>query len=129
MRPWLAPVVSVGLTLCFSARAQGQAVFHAGSERFLIDHNRIFVELSFVRPDGIIRRALAFVDSGDPNFEFTSDLAKELGLDKHNPIRVRFGDMDLNINPRIETSADEGKSMFAGMVVEANLPASVLDQI
>ena len=128
MRPWLAPLLSVGLTLCFSARSQGQAASHAGSERFLIDHNRIFVELSFVRPDGSIRRALAFVDSGDPNFEFTSGLAKELGLDKGNPIRVRFGNIDLDVNPRIEARADEGKSMFAGMVVEANLPASVLDQ-
>lgn len=128
MRSWLAPLVCVGLTLCFSARSQGQTFFHAGSERFLIDHNRIFVEVSFVRSDGSIRKALAFVDSGDPAFEVTSGLANELGLDKGNPIHVRFRDIDLDVNPRIETSADEGKSLFAGMVVEANLPASVLDQ-
>jgi hypothetical protein len=128
MRSWLAPVVSVGLMFCFTARLQGQANSRSVSEHFLIDHNRIFVELEFVRPDASIRKTLAFVDSGDPNFEFTAALARELGLDRGNPIRVRFAGMDLNASPKIQASTDEGKTIFAGMVVEANLPSTVLDQ-
>lgn len=128
MRSWLASFVSVGLIFCSGAHSQAQVMSRGASEPFLIDHNRIFVELSFVRPDGSIRKTLAFVDSGDPSFEFTSGLAKELGLDKHGAIRVRFGGMDLNVNPKTEASADEDKSMFAGMAVEANLPSTVLDR-
>ena len=128
MGSWLAGIVSVGLMFCLGARSQGQAISRSASEHFLIDHNRIFVELEFVRPDRSIRNALAFIDSGDPNFEFTAGLAKELGLDKDNPIRARFGGMDLNVTPKIQARADEGESIFAGMVVEANLPSTVLAQ-
>lgn len=78
MRSWLAPVVTVGLMLCFAVRSHTQDISHTGSERFLIHHNRIFVELSVIRPYGSIREELAFVDSGDLNFEFTSGLAKDL---------------------------------------------------
>ena len=122
------PIVGTVLSLCVAASVQGQAKSRSASEHFLIDHNRIFVELEFVRPDGSNREALAFMDSGDPNFEFTASLANELGLDKNNPIRARFGGMNLHVDPKIVASADEGATMFAGMVVEANLPSTVLDQ-
>ena len=128
MRFCRAAIPALILAFWFAARAQSQATPRSASERFLIDHNRIFVELRFVRPDGSIRKALAFMDSGDPNFEFSASLAKELGLDKNNPIRARFGRMNLDVDPKIVASADEGKSMFAGMVVEANLPSTVLDK-
>lgn len=128
MRFSRAAIMAIILASCFAARAQGRVADRIASERFLIDHNRIFVELAFVRPDGGIRKVLAFVDSGDPNFEFTAGLAKELGLDKYHPIRARFGEMNLDIDPKILASTDEGRTIFAGMVVEANLPSTVLDQ-
>lgn len=79
MRFWLAFIVNAGLMLCSAARSQAQGISRSASEPFLIDHNRIFAELNFIRPDRSIRKTLAFVDSGDPSFEFTSSLAKELG--------------------------------------------------
>ena len=105
MRFCLASILGTSLIFCFAARAQGQGTSGSASEYFLIDHNRIFVELEFVRPDGTLRKALAFVDNGDPAFEFTSGLVKELGLEKDNPVRVRFAGMDLNVNPKIDASA------------------------
>jgi len=129
MRFCFTPILNITIMIgCLAASAQGQAKSRSANGHFLIDHNRIFVELGFIRPDGSVRKTLAYVDSGDPNFEFTSRLAKELGVDKNNPIRARFAGMDLKVNPQIEASASETESMAAGMTVEANLPSTVLDQ-
>lgn len=84
--------------------------------------------MQFVRPDGTLRKTLAYVDTGDADFEFTASLVKELGLESGQPIRARFGGMDLKVSPSIKASGSEGKSMAAGMTLEANLPATVLDQ-
>jgi hypothetical protein len=43
---------------------------------FLLDHNRVFVDLDFVRPDGTNRRA-RFLHSGGPVTIHAFDLAKE----------------------------------------------------
>ncbi|HKW88499.1 MAG TPA: hypothetical protein VJN21_07055 [Candidatus Acidoferrales bacterium] len=116
------------LAAILACRAAGQTNAMSVSEPFLINHNRIFVEMEFVRPDGTSRKALAFVDSGDPGFEFMQPLARELGIERGRGVRARFGRMDLKIPANIETSSEQGETMFAGMKVEANLPARVLAQ-
>ncbi|MHB8754700.1 MAG: hypothetical protein ACYC92_07050 [Candidatus Acidiferrales bacterium] len=100
----------------------------SASEPFLIDHNRIFVELEFARPDGSLRKTLAFVDTGDPEFEFTRSLADDLHLDKKTGLQVRFGGIPLKVSCNIKANVYGGKSTFPGMVVEANLPSTILDQ-
>jgi hypothetical protein len=40
-----------------------------GKTTFVIDGDRIYAELGFVRPDGSLHRALAFVDMGSPKME------------------------------------------------------------
>ena len=47
---------------------------------FFLDHNRMTVEVEFVRPDGVIRPARAWVDAGSEVLMLTAPLAAELGL-------------------------------------------------
>ena len=58
-------VVLSFLFVCVFSLAQGSSV--AGTTTFVFDGNRMYAELGFVRPDGSIRRALAFVDMGSPS--------------------------------------------------------------
>jgi len=74
----------------------------SGTAPFVFDGNRVYVELSFVRPDGRIHRALAFVDMGSPSMEITAALFKELALDQSRPLSFRIGDLLVNI-PRSRT--------------------------
>jgi hypothetical protein len=48
---------------------------------FVLDHNRVFLELDFVNPDGTIRKARAFVDMGDQHFAITESLAHDLHVE------------------------------------------------
>ena len=49
-------------TLLLSLPAFGSDV--SGTVPFIFDDNRVFAELTFVRPDGTLRNAVAFVDLG-----------------------------------------------------------------
>jgi len=62
---------------------------------FVLDHNRVFVELVFVKPDGTIRKARAFVDMGDQNLTFAELLAEELQLDQDKALRIRIAGTSL----------------------------------
>lgn len=128
MRFLAAFAVTTIFVPCIAVSTQGQVSPRVASEHFLIDHNRIFVELEFVRPDGTPRKALAYVDSGDPSFEFTAGLVRELGIDKGQMPLARFGGIELKVPHDIEASGNPGESMAAGMKVEANLPSTILDQ-
>ncbi len=46
-----------------------------------IDHHRLIVDVDFVRPDGGVRRAAAWVDTGNQFLIVVEGLAHELGLD------------------------------------------------
>jgi hypothetical protein len=46
-----------------------------------IDHNRLIVDVDLVRPDGGVRRAAAWVDTGNQYLIVVQDLARELGID------------------------------------------------
>lgn len=104
---------------------------------FLLDHNRAIVEVEFVRADGTIRVARAWVDTGDPILSLTEPLARDLGLDL--PARnegerslelpwsppMRLGGMPLDtqgVTARVHPRA----AVQPGIHAEANLPASVL---
>jgi hypothetical protein len=95
---------------------------------FVLDHNRVFVELEFVKPDGMIRRAFAFVDMGDPDLELTVSLAKELQLDHDKDLRIRVGSTALVFDRgKLKAAAAPGETIMAGAGKdETNLPASIL---
>lgn len=117
-----------GLSFCWGVGAQGQATPSPASEAFLIDQNRAFVALEFVRPDGTRRKTLAFVDSGSPSLALSRTLAKQLHIEKASDITVRFAGMPLRVPSDTHLETDDGASLFAGMAVEANLPATILEQ-
>ena len=125
--------VVVFLLTCFTVatRADAAPTIYA-NEHFLLDHNRVFVELTFVLPDGAQRKTLAFVDSGDPGFTFTTALAEELGVSKASDLHVLFGGRPLNVSAVRNFGAFDyfypGMYLFPGLHVEANLPATVLEQ-
>lgn len=47
--------------------ALAQQAPSSGTTSFVFDGNRMYAELAFVRPDGSVHRALAFVDLGSPS--------------------------------------------------------------
>jgi hypothetical protein len=49
---------------------------------FTLDHNRVIVEVGLARPDGSLRRAAAWVDTGNQYLIVGETLAEELGLDR-----------------------------------------------
>jgi hypothetical protein len=101
-----------------------------GTVPFILDDNRMFAELVFVRPDGTLRKAFAFVDLGTPVPVLNEKLFKELQLDQNKPLVFRIGKIEVRVEPRTVQS-DTG-SFFTGpngkatAPVEAVLPGSVM---
>src|ERR1700693_4430411 len=70
----------------------------SGTTPFILDGNRMYAELAFLRPDGSIHRALAFVDLGSPSVMVTESLFKELQLERKKPLGFRVGDVTVQID-------------------------------
>ena len=115
------------LFVCVFSFAQGSSV--AGTTTFVFDGNRMYAELGFVRPDGSIHRALAFVDMGSPSMTLTESLFKELQLDQNHPLRFRVGDLLVEV-PRAEVITEPGEPYSIGpdLKVEGMLPAGILQR-
>ncbi len=52
----------------------------AAAAPFVLDHNRMMVDVEFVRADGSLRAATAWVDTGTQFLTLTGPLAEDLGL-------------------------------------------------
>lgn len=101
------------------------------SAPFILDHNRVFVGLELVKPDGGIRPVRAFVDMGDQHFAVTESVAKELQLARpgNTDLRVRIGGKPLIFDGDKTTAyGTPGDSIMGGgeAHVEANFPATIL---
>ena len=57
--------------------------------------NRIYAELGFVRPDGSIHRALAYVDMGSSSMTLRESLFNELQLDLTRWLTFKVGDFSV----------------------------------
>ena len=83
--------------------------------------------MTLVRPDGSLRKTLAFVDLGSPAMILSEALFKEFEINKGRPLTLNLGGMSLRVAPNAITSdswlpfevADSRK-------VDALLPAGVL---
>jgi hypothetical protein len=101
-----------------------------GSVPFILEDNRIFAELTFVRVDGTPRKAYAFVDLGTPSLILNESLSSELRFDQTHPLVFRVGETEVTVNSRA-VMKDAG-SFFTGpdgkktVPVEAVLPGSIL---
>lgn len=104
---------------------------------FTLDHNRMVVNVDLVRPDGSLRKARAWVDTGADTLNLAESLARELGLEipsfphasrsapspSKAPI-LAIGGIRLD-TAEIQVQVQPGKVVRAGVQAELNLPARV----
>ena len=119
---------SMGIAFLAAASAAAAAPI-SGTTPFVFDGNRIYAELSFVRPDGSLHRALAFVDMGSPSMILEETLYRELGLDRGKSLVFRVGSLEVTV-PAPDVASDPGKPrpMGSDLSVEGMLPAGVLQR-
>jgi hypothetical protein len=102
----------------------------SGTVPFILDDNRMFAELVFVRTDGTLRKAFAFVDLGTPVPVLNEKLYKELQLDQNKPLVFRIGEIEVRVESRaVQTDTGSfltGPNGKATIPVEAVLPGSVM---
>lgn len=121
------------------AASAGDPASGAVSVPFSLDHNRMIVEVEFLRPDGSSRNARAWVDTGEQWFGMAEPLARELGIDlsdsssaRKGPNRVfgtaspvppaRLGGLPLEVGG-IQLIVNRSERVWAGVPAEAKLPA------
>ena len=106
----------------------------------IFEDNRVFVELSFRRPDGSFRKARTWVDTGGGWFAITERLANDIGAERKGapsregeeqavdiaPPAVYLGTLPLDVSSA-QVVAKLGTDRIApGVEAEAFLPARVL---
>jgi hypothetical protein len=119
---------------------------------FILDDNRILVELTFLKPDGSERKTLGYVNMGQGPMYLSNALFRDLAPDQSHPLRLRiggaeisedgstvqpesmFGAISLTFSSSRPTPATMAKrpagpaeTFFAPMKVEAVIPAGVLE--
>lgn len=102
----------------------------AGTAPFVFDGNRIYVELAFVRPDGSLHKALAFVDMGSPAAGLIEPLWQVLQLGPGRDLIFRVGGLTVRV-PADQVTHEPGRGHSVGGAaerVEAILPAGILRQ-
>jgi hypothetical protein len=98
----------------------------SGMAPFLFDGNRVYAELAFVRPDGTLHRALAFVDLGSPAMIVSKALFNALGLDK-KPLTFLVATMPVRLEAGSVTFDTSLPYPIAdNRQIEAVLPAGVV---
>jgi len=106
-----------------------------------MDHNRTIVEAEIQKPDSSWRPVRLWIDSGNPEFLLTTELARDLGLDSTSsatkddelttdrflrPRGVQIGTMPIDFSGINVTVLDDPQWLFKTMDCEANLPSTVL---
>ena len=110
------------------AVASGLACAQTGETSFVLDGNRVYAALDFVRADGSVHRALAFVDMGSRDLELSTALASELEIARQSAIRIRVGALTIRVDTSAISSEREAPHRIHGspLTVEAVLSARVL---
>lgn len=119
---------------------------------FTLDNNRVFVEITFLKPDGTERKALASVNMGQAPMYISNALYRELVVDQSRSLRFRIGETEIGVNgtgvqpegmlqnfsvnfdsstptptQMAETPGGLIEAIFWPMKVEAIIPAGVLE--
>ena len=106
-----------------------------------LDHNRMLVQAEIQRRDGSWRRALLWVDTGNPAMMVSESLARDLGIDLSGAQRtaeggvldipapaVRIGGMALRFDSVATRVHFEPFWLFRTMPIDGNLPSTVLQR-
>lgn len=107
---------------------------------FKLDHNRMIVEVRFLRPDGKPRRARAWVDTGNPQLVLAATLAADLGVEVDPDAQAPEGHSRAALSPAppleleglrlhldgVGVRVHPGSHVRPGVAAETNLPASAL---
>ena len=101
----------------------------SGTARLILDGNRIYADVEFVRPDGTARKALVFVDLGSPSMVLSKQLYEELHPGLSRSLTLRLGGMTV----AVESSAVTPDSWLPFSIggdrqVEGVLPAGVMQK-
>ncbi|RNJ50156.1 peptide-binding protein [Methylocystis hirsuta] len=102
------------------------------SVQFILDSNRILLDVVFTTPDGHERSALAWFNMGMSTPVLTKLLYRELGVDRGAPLRLAIGERRLEARAEKVIDGDGGVGvptfahLFAPRRVEAMLPAQML---
>jgi hypothetical protein len=122
---------STMLIACFAlwvpcARSQMSS---SGTTNFIFEGNRIYAELTAIRPDGTPRKIRAFVDMGSLSMEVSDAVFKDLQLDRKGPLLFKIGGMSVRVACDKVTNSDElPYSLGGGRQIEAILPAAVMQR-
>lgn len=98
---------------------------------FILDSNRILLDVVFVTPEGRERKALAWFNMGMSAPILTHDLYRELGVDRGAAFRMKLGESQLEALAEKVVDGDGGVGvptfdhLFAPRRVEAMLPPSM----
>src|SRR6476646_11478635 len=110
MKPGLIGTEIFLLIVVFLGRAsQALDSERSGTVPFIFDDNRVFAQLDFVRPDGTLRKALAFVDLGTPVLVLDKKLHEELQVNRSKAVIFRVGGLEIKVeSSAVETDMDLG---------------------
>lgn len=95
---------------------------------FSVDHGRMIVEVDLPRPDGTVRRAAAWVDTGGEGLALAEPLAREVGGGDRPPSWLSLGGMPLEV-AGVRARAGAGSRVLPGVPAEVHLPASALRRL
>ena len=131
MKPGIIRAKIFLLIIVFLARSlEALDTERSGTVPFIFDDDRVFAELNFVRPNGTLRKALAFVDLGTPTLVLDKNLHEELQAGQGKPVILRVGDLEIKVDSSaVETDTGLGLTGHDGkrtLPVEAVLSGSVL---
>jgi hypothetical protein len=130
-------VVCVSMLLPAQAKSEGKSA----TVPFVLDHNRMLVDAVIDKSDGTSRKIRLWVDTGNPEFFMTEELARDLGIDLTAaedqktagrplevaaPAGIRIGGIPLDFTGVKSKVMFQPRWLFDTMHNDANLPATVL---
>lgn len=137
--------VSIALLAICASSSGGSFAKPAGAHRnaksvgsetipFVLDAQRILLNVTFETPDVGSRQALVWFNMGMPAPILTKALYRELGIDRGHNLTIRIGALSLEAAPETVVDGDGGfanpdfAQRFAPHPVEAMLPAWLFQQ-
>ena len=99
----------------------------SGTSHFILDGNRMYAEVDFVRPNGTIRKALVFVDLGSPSAVLSQKLLNELDFGSKKVLAFEVGNLTVTMDSGEVTSDPWLPFLISDhRTVEGLLPAGIL---